>query len=247
MVDSLDTIKRTTMADRVFERLHRWIVSGRFKPGEVLPSQDVLAKQLNVSRNTLREAVFRLSTLGLVQSKQGVGTVVLPLSPSNYIGNLQDHLLLDEATINEFIEARLFAERTMVRLAVARATEANLKSLEEALEGQRRAVEVDDAVEFNTYDVNFHLELGRACGNSVMLKFFEAIWGLLNNFVAKSNTVPGKITRSYRSHRRIYEAIRDRDVERADAELIYHIHKIANWAELIAKPGGDEEVERTSG
>jgi GntR family transcriptional repressor for pyruvate dehydrogenase complex len=111
-------IQKSSTADKVFEELHSWIVSGKFKPGDVLPSQDALAKQLGVSRNTLREAIFRLSALGLLQAKQGVGTQVKPSTPSNYIGSLSDHFLLDSVTIGEFMEARLFAERTILKLAV---------------------------------------------------------------------------------------------------------------------------------
>ena len=71
-----ETIKRSTTADKVFDVVHQWIVSGRLQEGDVLSSQDELSRQFEVSRNTLREAIFKLSALGLVQAKQGVGTVV---------------------------------------------------------------------------------------------------------------------------------------------------------------------------
>jgi GntR family transcriptional repressor for pyruvate dehydrogenase complex len=233
MDQSLNTIKRSTTADKVFDTLHRWIVSGRFAPGDVLPSQEELAKQLKVSRNTLREAVFRLSALGLVQSKQGVGTVVLTASPSNYIRSLPDHLALDEISLTEFIEARLFTERTIVRMAVARASLDDLEGLAHILTRQKEAVDMDDAAEFNVHDVAFHMALARASGNSVMLIFWQTIWGLMTKFVTRSNLVPGKIQRSYKSHYSIYQAIQNRDPALAEKEMVYHINRVADWPEMI--------------
>jgi len=216
-------IQRSTTADRVFETLHQWIVSGRFQPGDVLPSQDELARQLQVSRNTLREAVFKLSAMGLVKSRQGVGTVVQPSSPSNYIGSLPDHLLLDRITMFEFIEARLFTERTIVRLAVMRSTPDDLERLAQILDKQRKALTTGEDVEFNRLDVAFHMELGRASGNSVMFKFIQTIWDLLNKFIGKSHMVPGNIQRAHQRHKNIYQAIKQRDAQLAEDELVAHI------------------------
>ncbi len=89
-----------------------------------------MAKQFKVSRNTLREAMFKLSALGLIQSKQGIGTVVQSGMPSDYLGSISDHLLLDCISITEFIEARLFTERTIAGLCVIRASEKDIKDLE---------------------------------------------------------------------------------------------------------------------
>ena len=107
MAPKAETIKRSTTADKVFDILHQWITSGRLQEGDVLPSQVELSRRFEVSRNTLREAVFKLSALGLVQAKQGVGTVVQSRSSANYLSGLQDHLLMDRISMREFLEARV--------------------------------------------------------------------------------------------------------------------------------------------
>ncbi|KIX10989.1 FadR/GntR family transcriptional regulator [Dethiosulfatarculus sandiegensis] len=219
------TIQKSSTADKVFEELHGWIVSGRFKPGDVLPSQDALAKQLGVSRNTLREAIFRLSALGLLQAKQGVGTQVQPSSPSNYIGSLSDHFLLDSVTIGEFMEARLFAERTILKLAVERATKEQITSLEQIIEQQKTDLECDDGLNFNKHDLDFHMKLGEACGNSVLLKFLQTIWDLLHQFMSKSFLVPGQIQMAFDRHSAIVVAIKKRDLNAALFELESHIQE----------------------
>ena len=227
MNSPLGNIQRSTTADKVFETLHQRIISGHFQSGDVLPSQDELARQLKVSRNTLREAIFRLSALGLVHSKQGVGTVVQPTTPSNYIRSLPDHLLLNKTTVTEFIEARLFTERSIVQLVVERAAEKDLERLQTILDQQHAAIKAGDDEEFNRLDLGFHMELGRVCGNSVMLKFFESIWELLSQFASKSCKVPGNVQKAYVSHCRIFEAVKERDTQKAVQEMEAHIQKIA--------------------
>lgn len=227
MNQPLGTIQRSTTADKVFETLHRWIISGQFQPGDILPSQEDLAKQLKVSRNTLREAIFRLSALGLVQSRQGVGTVVQPTSPSNYIRSLPDHLILDQITIAEFIEARLFTECTIVRMVVARAGDSEIEQLAEILDLQKQALDAGDIPEFNRQDIAFHMEMGRASGNSVMFKFLQTTWDLINRFIHQSHRVPGNIERAYANHCRVFEAIKARDADLAETCIGAHIQSIA--------------------
>ncbi len=221
-----DFIEKSTTADSVFQYLHDRIVSGQMKSGEVLPSQDILAKRLNVSRNTVREAVFRLSALGLVKAKQGVGTLVLPSTPSRYIGSLPDHLMLDKITMTEFLEARLFTERHIVKLVVIRATDEHLGRLRTILKKQAEAISFARNSEFNRQDLAFHMELGHACGNSVMLKLFQSIWDLLAQFTSESYRIPGNIEKAYRRHCNIYNAIVARDVEAGRRQIEAHIREI---------------------
>ncbi len=136
----LRPIEKTSATTRVFEALHEMIATGRFPRGEKLPSQEELARQLGVSRNTLREAVNKLATMGLLVSRQGVGTVVEAPSPGGYLTTLSGQFLLDPLSVREFIEARICIERTTVRLAVARAQPRDLRQLQEILEAQHKAL-----------------------------------------------------------------------------------------------------------
>ena len=114
-------IKKVSTAAKVFETLHQMIVSGQFKRGQKLPSQEELARQFGVSRNTLREAMNKLYAMGLLSSHQGIGTVVESPNPQGYLSALSGQFLLDTLIVREFVEARICIERTAVRLAVVRA------------------------------------------------------------------------------------------------------------------------------
>ena len=69
-------LQRTNLTDEVFNILFERITSMHYKAGDLLPSQDKLAKEMGVSRNTVREAVNRLATVGILTAKQGLGTVI---------------------------------------------------------------------------------------------------------------------------------------------------------------------------
>ena len=71
----VELIKRMSVAEEVLRILHEWIISGKVNPGDKLPSQDKLAEQFDVSRNTIREAIYKLTVMRLLTTKQGAGTV----------------------------------------------------------------------------------------------------------------------------------------------------------------------------
>ena len=225
MTPKTETIKRSTTADKVFDILHQWIASGRLQEGEVLPSQDELSRRFEVSRNTLREAIFKLSALGLVQAKQGVGTVVQFRSSANYLSGLQDHLLMDRISMREFLEARVSIETTIVRLAVARASREDIDRLDKILDRQREAIKAGDEVEFVKHDVAFHGELGNACGNRVMLKISQTVYNLLRSYITTVAGAPGNIEQAYRYHRQILAAIKNRDAQAAENDMVSHLQE----------------------
>ena len=88
-------IKKVSTASKVFETLYEMIVSGQFERGQKLPSQEELARQFGVSRNTLREAMNKLYAMGLLSSHQGIGTVVESPNPEGYLSALSSQFLLD--------------------------------------------------------------------------------------------------------------------------------------------------------
>ena len=78
----IQAIHKMSTSDEVFRVLHDRIMSGELKPGDKLPPQNLLAEQLSVSRNTLREAIHKLTVMGLLAAKPGVGTSVELSSPA---------------------------------------------------------------------------------------------------------------------------------------------------------------------
>ena len=219
----MESVEHTTASDKVFEIIYGWIASGRYNPGDNLPSQDELAKQLNVSRVTLREALFRLSALGFVRSRQGIGTEVLPVEASSFMSTLPGRFLKDPVILSEFLEARLITEKSSIRLAVKKATDEDLKRIEEALNLQKRAMDNRDYEEFIKHDLAFHQQLVRAAHNSVLFKILQTIWDLLHKFTRGAISVPGNMEKGFDFHSSILQAIKERDANKAAAIMNEHI------------------------
>jgi len=224
-------IKKVSTAARVFEALYEMIVSGQFHRGQKLPSQEELAKQFRVSRNTLREAMNKLYAMGLLSSHQGIGTVVESPNPADYLSTLSGQLLLDSLSVREFIEARICIERTAVRLAVGRAGKHDIAFLQGILADQKRAFENDDAVEFTRQDAAFHLGLTQLSGNRVLMKFLQTIQDMLHRFIGEVAQLPGAVTDAMQFHLRVTEAIAANDADLAELEMVSHLFDVVRRIE----------------
>lgn len=224
-------IQKASATSKVFEALYEMIATGGFRRGERLPAQEELARQLGVSRNTLREAINQLSALGVLKSKQGVGTVVVPRDPGGYLSSLRGQFLLDTLSVREFIEARICIERTAVRLAVARAGEGDVRRLRTILEEQREAVKKGDIEEFTRQDASFHLVMTELCENRVLLKFLQTIQSLLHRFIGEVSKLPGAVENALRFHARIVGAIAAKDQDLAERVIVLHLFDVVRRIE----------------
>lgn len=224
-------IKRISAADEVFKTLHGWIMSEKLKDGDKLPSQDDLAKQFGVSRNTLREAIYKLTVMGLLTPKQGVGTVVNIANPSSYLSALSDHLLLNPGSLREFLEARVFVERTIVSLAAVRVREKDLSAMENLLGLQVEAFQSDQVEAFIRYDSEFHMTLAKASDNYVLVKFLQSIQELLQKFISEVSCLPGAVDSAIRFHREILDGLIRRDRAKVEEKINAHLHDVARRIE----------------
>lgn len=216
-------IKKRSAADEVFSTLHGRIMAGELRPGDRLPPQDELARQLKVSRNTLREAIHKLTVMGLLAAKPGVGTVIQVSNPARYLGALGDHLLLDSATVREFVEARLFVEKATIRLAVLRATAPALRELGAVVDAQEKAFAAGEVESFSRLDAEFHMRLARMSNNHVLVKFLETLWDLLQRFIMEVARLPLAIENAITFHRKMIRYIGKRDLAAAEAALVSHL------------------------
>ena len=237
-----ERIKRVSLSEEIFNILHKKIISGEFKPGDNLPSQDKLADQYSVSRNTIREAINRLMVMGLVSSKQGIGTVVEPISAGSYMASLSSHLMLHPITVRDFIEARVAVEQMTVRLAAIRATPIERERLKEIMSQMKIYYRDKDVAAFSEWSSRFHIEMARMSGNSVLLKFLETIWDFLRNFISEMSKISDSMENTMKYHSEIYQAVITGDGDLAQEAM--HRHLI-NIIERINKNSNFEIVEKS--
>lgn len=228
-------IKKVSTASKVFDSLYEMIVGGQFKRGQKLPSQEELARQFGVSRNTLREAMNKLYAMGLLSSHQGIGTVVESPNPAGYLSALSGQFLLDTLSVREFVEARICIERTAVRLAVARAGKQDMDRLQGILAFQQQAFENRDAAEFARQDAAFHMDLTQLSGNRVLVKFLQTIQDMLHRFIGEVVQLPGAVSDALDFHQRVTDAIAAQDADLAEREIVAHIFDVVRRIESNLK------------
>jgi DNA-binding FadR family transcriptional regulator len=190
------------------ERLKSFIIENQLQAGDHLPTEDVLAAQLGVSRNAVREALRGLEALGMVAPQQGVGRVVQPFSFQPILNNLSYGFTFQNVSILQLLEVRKALDAHFSVQAMHCLTEDDLAELA-ALVGRMKA-RAAAGQDMNEEDHTFHELLYRRCGNPLALELFEIAWQARLAALDRTSVVetpPGTAG----EHEALLEALRRRD------------------------------------
>jgi DNA-binding GntR family transcriptional regulator len=198
-----------TLAEQLFRRLSDAIVLGELPPGSKL-SEPVLARQYGVSRGPLREALNRLQERHLVVRTAHIGARVAELSAQ---------ILTETFVVREALEGMA------ARQAAQNATEEDITALRRAYGRHVTASqEQGDGPVWRSVDEDFHLIVARASKNPILIKLLcEDFYQLVRFYRTQLVHVRGRGARTVAEHRRILEAIEDRDGELAELQMRRHI------------------------
>ena len=218
-------IKKVSAVDAIENYLKAQIEEGALKPGEQLPSERSLQEILGVSRFTLREALARLSALGIISIAHGKGAFVAEeMSPAS----LEDVFLplfasRRDKNVSDFFEARMIIESEVVRLCAKRRKAKDLKRLNEIIAQSEAAI--DDPVRYAELDFLFHREISRIAGNV----FLDKMMGCLNDHIKKYLLFlakrPQNRKQSLVNHKHILKMIANKDVENAGKITYRHLKR----------------------
>jgi GntR family transcriptional repressor for pyruvate dehydrogenase complex len=197
------------------------IERGGLKPGSQLPPERRLADQLGVSRPTIRAGIQALVGMGVVEARHGAGTFVTAGPPRLGAEPLGFLAALHGFTRDEMFEARRVLEIGAAGLAAERATGERLASMSEEVTGMFATL--DDPQAFLVHDVRFHRAVAAGSANPVIAALVEMVSSLVYERRQKTVERARDLKESAEMHRRIYQAIRDRDPGRARSEMGAHL------------------------
>lgn len=221
---ALEPIRRTRVYEQVVARLQRLILDGQLRPGDRLPTERELAEQLGVSRSSVRDAIRVLQLMGLVEPRQGEGTLVRDLNPDAVVHPLASLLVRSQSLLHDLLDVRKMIEPHLAARAARYATEEELARLRAIVQRQQaRAQRGELAVE---EDSEFHYTIATASRNQVILRILDVLMDLLRTSRERSLQVPGRLQRSLEGHRRILAAIQRRDPVAAEAAMRRHLEEI---------------------
>lgn len=201
---------------------------GQLPPGQKLPTESALMGRFQVSRTVVREAISRLQASGLVETRHGIGTFVLPPRPQEAGAFRVAEQDMDTlADVVALLELRISLESESAALAAQRRLPEHLQVMQKALQDFGQAIrQSSDAV---PSDFEFHMEVARATGN----RYFADLMSYLGTMViprtrlrTAGNSEPERqqyLQRVHLEHQHIYDAIAGRDVESARAAMRLHL------------------------
>jgi DNA-binding FadR family transcriptional regulator len=232
--------RRETLRGRLVRELSDRIVSGHYKPGERLPTEQEINDEFNVSRTVVREAIAHLRASGLVATRRGVGAFVSQ-SLQNYPFRIEEASLDLINEVLAVLELRIALESEAAALAAARRTDEHLHDFNSAMERMGAAVEQGgSAVEA---DLEFHRTLARATGNSHFVNLFNYLGELviprtrLQTFQLQGQDRVAYLRKIISEHQDIANAVAQRDSDGARAALRVHLSGSRNRLVAAVRPG----------
>jgi len=218
-----ETIRRNKVYEEVARQIERLILT-KLRPGDKLPAERELAEMLGVSRSSIRDAMRSLELVGLVEPRQGAGTVVREISPDILVTPLSNILAHKRQMVGELLDFRKMLEPPLAARAATHASPEKVAEMDEILRRQDEKLSRGElAIE---EDNQFHDAIARASGNSVVLKVLDILMDLLRETRALSLQRKGRPQKSIAGHRRILAAIRRRDPGAAETAMRQHIRDI---------------------
>jgi DNA-binding FadR family transcriptional regulator len=239
------TRRPVNLAQAVTAELVTRIVRGDHPSGTSLPPEPALCEIFSVSRTVIREAVKILQEKGLVQVRQGAGTVVTPPTAWNTLDELVLGAVIAEddtmTVLDDLVVTRRLLESDMAAMAARTAGQDTLDRLRVLVDLMDELV--DDAVAYREQDMAFHDTIMQTSGNRIARGVVRALESQVINtarYVGKSERA--LCVASNRGHRRVYERIAAGDSKGAAEAMFTHITEA--WLVRRTGPGDPTRLDR---
>ena len=211
--------KNISIADQVYEKLEREILSGKYPRGELL-SEQRLSAEMGVSRTPVREAIRRLEQDYILEDSPR-GVIVVGISREEML---------------EMYEIRLQLEGLMARRAAENVTEEQLGEMRDTLDLQHFYLERerrDSSDQIKNLDSRFHELLYAACGSRTYYDLLVRLHKRITKFRMASVRKRSRAEESIREHEAIYAALAAHDPEQAQQAVLNHTRNaLASMAEM---------------
>lgn len=239
--DFLTPVTRTTLTGDICRKMVGHLIRGDWQAGDRVPAERELCVKLGVGRASLREAMKALEIMGMIETRLGDGTYVR--SRSDFLSRplLWAIASSSEAEAHELVEARRLIEVELAALAAERATAEDLKEIADNVDRMETAGA--RAVDFLQADINFHLAVGRAAHNSILMNALHLIRNLLLQWIGAALEVSGVAQTALEQHKAIFMAIADRDTAGARLAMQTHLETMAGFLPRfpLKEPGSDQD------
>ena len=226
MRDAFAPVLKQSLSDKLAQRIRGMIQKGDYGQGDRLPPIMEMAKRFGVGHPTIREALKKLETMGIVEIRHGSGVYVsrseevLVLASPDYPGTVTKKLLLD------LIDTRMPLEMKSVAEAVKNATLDDLVEMRRLL--KQAGDNFDNDVVLNETNMGFHRQIAIASGNTVLLQLLDVLRDLFTEEQRLILGIFGSRERDHREHLAILESLENRDEAVGVERMRKHLQGVAD-------------------
>ncbi|MBR7796611.1 MAG: FadR/GntR family transcriptional regulator [Bacillota bacterium] len=221
-------IKTKKIYEQVADSLIDMIKSGQLKPGDKLDSVEQLAKNFDVGRSAIREALSGLRSMGLVEMHQGEGTYVKTFDPKRFTLPVSTAFLMKQNDVKELYQVRKILEVGTAGFAASSYQEANLIQMQKALDVMRNAKGNDVLAE--SADTDFHIAIAQATHMDLLINLMGSVSELMSETIREARRLllysEDRADALLAEHERIYQAIKNRQPDRARDYMYDHLEKV---------------------
>ncbi len=218
------SVFRQGLADDIAQKITEMIRVRGFQPSDRLPAISDMARQFGVGSPTLREALKKLETIGVVDIRHGSGV---------YVGQTPDSFLITNPVFREspsrkvlldLIDSRMPVEMRTAALAAENATPEHLAEMERLL--SRAGQSLQDGELLNQVNLAFHRQIALASGNTVMHQILEVLSSLFRKEQRMILDIHGNPREDHAEHVAIFEALRHHDADLATSRMQEHLERV---------------------
>jgi GntR family transcriptional repressor for pyruvate dehydrogenase complex len=202
----LKAVRKKRAYEDIVKQIRHLVEKGKLKRGDQLPTERELSETFKVSRATVREAIFSLETMKLVDRRQGNGTYVIASSEEALVQPLAATLFHEKDDLIDIFFLRKIVEPEIAQLAAENATLEEINELEEILrEQEEEVVGGKDSIQA---DSEFHHLLARMARNRILERLLLALLDLLSKTREKYLQTEERKQKSLQGHREVLVAIK---------------------------------------
>lgn len=246
--DIFARITHSRTADEVVHQIEVLVLEGILRVGDRLPGERELAKQFDVSRPILREALKILEGRGLLNTQHGGGTFVADVIGQVFTQPVMELITRHQKATHDYLEYRFEVEGIAAEFAAKRATEADRALLTRIVSAMKVAHQKDDFEEEAVIDVEFHNAIGECAHNIILLHTLRSCYRLLAEGVfynrALVYNLPGARDQLLAQHVAIYDAVMAADPQAARRAAQAHIDFVARAMRDAERSGDWERVSQ---
>lgn len=222
-IKKLETIGQKTIVDQIINTLTESIIRGDFKSGSKLPSEFELMEQMQVSRNSLREAMKILATMGIVEIKRGDGTYICSQVNPSLFDKVVYSMIYDLSSSEELLELRQVLDEATLQLAMEKITPEEIARLQESIEQMKQACGSGDIEKMQKCDIEFHMMLIESCKNVFFVRIMKSVYNIFERSIVENVRTETVDSKAPVYHQQIVDCIVNKDygnVHRVIAESL---------------------------